>query len=95
MEAQIYLYMWDNRWVWGISHLTRPSWVWALWVCVKSFGQGNKIFEWQELVSTVLAATLFLKQRSIENIRYIPFVLDEDELKIGHYLKRKESLYTY
>ena len=30
-----------------------------------------------------------------ENLRYMPFTLDEESFRIGNYFKRRDSLYTY
>ena len=81
--------MWDNRWAWGLPYLPRPSWVWAAWVAIKIFGQGDRIYEWQELSFTFIAATLFARQWLFEDVRYMPFTLDEESFRIGNYFKRR------
>lgn len=37
MEAQIYLYIWDNRWMWGLRSLPKTSWLWAMLFCINLY----------------------------------------------------------
>ena len=50
-----------------------------------------------DLLSIVLSISLFVKQRwTIESKKFLQIdLIDEDEWKIGHYLKRREALYTW
>ena len=95
MEAQVYLYMWDNRWAWGLPFPERPSWVWVGLLALKAVSYGNALWHWHQLVLFMLIFTMALRQRAVENVRYMPFRLDEDKHRIGHYFKRRDALYTH
>ena len=110
MEAQIYLYIWDNRWVWGLPNIRKTSVLWTLSIIMhlgtlievtkKEFDlthitDNNPLLI--DLVSNLLCLWLFIRQRwTIENRKFLTVdFIDEDEWKIGHYLKRREAVYTW
>ena len=46
-------------------------------------------------VTQGLLVMLFIRQLSFESKRVLSFTIDEDKLQIGHYLKRREALFTW
>ena len=120
MEAQIYLYIWDNRWLWGLRSLPRTSWLWIMLIGINIYkiviyieklrneeGKNNSAIQARsipdgavlcDIFSLICCISLFIRQRwSIESKKVIQFLdlQDEDKWLIGHYLKRREALYTW
>ena len=104
MEILLYLYMWDSRWLFGLTHPDRPSRLWYLaslistYVALSYFQRGNtEDRNMMKYMIVVLllglgSAALGFKQASIESKRIMPFQMDEIKLRINHYLKRKEAI---
>ena len=106
MESLTYLYMWDGRWVWGLRHPDRPSRIWyvagllslaigASYLLKPSMGSR------MTLLYAVMACCLGLgclllgcKQAGIEERRLFSFTVDEHALRINHYFKRKEAIFS-
>ena len=37
MEAQLYLYLWDSRWLWAVPYPSRPSYLTAACALVRLY----------------------------------------------------------
>ena len=101
MEALTYLYLWDSRWCWGLPYPPRTCWLWAV-VLVANLINLTQLAADLTAPRTLLTlltlpplASLFVRHQSIESKRVLPFVTDEDTLRIGHYLKRRQVVYTH
>ena len=106
MEILLFLYMWDARWLFGLTHPDRPSRIWyvasliSLYVSTSYLYRGN--MEDRNMIKYIIVvfllglgcAGLGFKQASIEGKRIMPFKMDEIKLRINHYLKRKEAIST-
>ena len=106
METLIYLYMWDSRWLWGLRQPDRPSRIWYVSAILSLAIGASYILKTDEkirltlaysfIVSLLGASTLLLgyKQANIENRRLFAFRIDEHALRINHYFKRKEAIFS-
>ena len=106
MESLTYLYMWDSRWIWGLTHPDRPSRIWyiigllslavgASYLCKDKMG--NQMTLAYSIIICILGlSTLLLgfKQAGIEEKRLFSFELDEHAFRINHYFKRKEAIFS-
>ena len=109
MEAQLYLYIWDSRWLWAIPYPSRTSYLTGACALIRLYTL--LIEEQQEqtkhllgcamfsmtvnAIALILLLMLFIRQLGFEAKRVLSFKIDEDKLQIGHYLKRREALFTW
>ena len=91
----MYLYLWDKRWAWGLPYPANPSYVWVALLGVKVASYGNALWDWKQIILVLTILTMFMRQRAVEQVKYMPFALDESQHGICHYFKRRDSLYTY
>ena len=109
MEAQLYLYIWDSRWLWAIPYPARTSFLTGACALIRLYTLfieeqqenskhllGNAMFSMTvNAIALSLLIMLFIRQLGFESKRVLSFKIDEDKHKIGHYLKRREALFTW
>ena len=53
------------------------------------------ITDWRDIVAIIVLVSLWWRQRMIEQRQWLSFRINEAELHVGSYLRRKEALYTW
>ena len=112
MDFQLFLGMWDDRWVWGTRLPNRPSYLWLalafpyfavpvsfslILILDSSLVVSNACYYYATLsiLSGILMTCLSLTQYKIESKQLIGSPqIDEIKLRINHYFKMKEAIFS-
>ena len=113
VDFSTYMYMWDSRHFWGLSHPARPSLLWQVFGAIYTILSLYSIFrvpvdgetrmqvlsrqayDWLTLLSGVLMLVVGIHAfTKIESKRLLAFEIDEMNLRINHYFKRKEAIFS-